>query len=441
MSTHDVIVAYYGAHAENRTFDTACAFMDAVYTEHYGQTAPENRRKLRKIQAAGTNGKGSTVTMLASILTRAGYKTGLYTSPSLCRINERIAIDGEYISDDDLMRYMPVLKAAEKKLDFSFGGFDRMTAACYLYFLDSGVDFAVMETGLGGRFDTVTAVDGLILASITEIGIDHTKMLGKTITEIAWDKCGMIRPGVPVISHPQNAAAASVIQSRARENNSSLRFVRAGVMTDTPEHSIHGQTFTARSDEWDMTFSLQMTGTHQQNNALNALNCVLELNRMGYTDISMDTIAAGLSEARIRGRAEYLQMPGIKTPLFLDGAHNPAAMTECMKTLTSYFPNERKYTAVVSIMRDKDVEGVIEKMAPYIRQAVCVSITDRSLSTDELKKRFESRGIPAVTAENAEAGLALADGMCESGDIIPVTGSLYLVGETLNIADRRKSGV
>lgn len=429
--------AYYAAKAQNRTFEEAKRFLAEVFFVRY-KDPKKPLPRLPKVQIAGTNGKGSTATMLANILTHAGYKTGLYTSPSLCRVNERIAIDGTLISDEALIKYIPIIRAAENEINFEFGGFDRITAACCLYFMDMEVDIAVMETGLGGRFDTVSAIEGLILSSLTSIGMDHMHMLGNTIEEIARDKCGILRPEVPVISHPQTDAAFGVIEAYAKDINAPLGYIPSMCTIVPYEETLTGQTFSINVSGREYRLDIALLGHHQRINAANALCCALELNARGIAQIPDNAIYDGLRSARIFGRMHILSSTQTETLLILDGAHNVGAMNSLMASLASKFVHEQKYTAIVSVMRDKDVYGIVEAMSPYISHAVCVDVNSRSLPADELSAVFESCNVSASVAENT------AQALCRGMDIarskkepLLVTGSFYLVGALLELCENK----
>ncbi len=434
---HSEATAYYTAKAQNRTFEEAQRFLAEVFFVRYNDLK-KPLPKLPKIQIAGTNGKGSTATMLANILTHAGYKTGLYTSPSLCRVNERIAIDGTLISDEALIKYIPVIRAAERALNFEFGGFDRITAACCLYFTDMDVDIAVMETGLGGRFDTVSAIDGLMLSSLTSISMDHMHMLGDTIEEIAGDKCGIFRPGIPVISHPQTDAAFGVIEAHAKDINAPLGYIPSMCTVVPYEETLTGQTFSINVSGREYRLDIALLGHHQRINAANALCCALELNARGIFQISDQAIYEGLRSARIFGRMHILNLKQTEMLLILDGAHNVGAMDSLMASLASKFVQEQKYTAIVSVMRDKDVYGIVEAMSPYISHAVCVDVNSRSLPADELSAVFERFNISVSIAENTEQALSRGIDIAQSKkEPLLITGSFYLVGALLEICKNK----
>lgn len=421
---HDI--TFYTVRAENRQFEEAIAFINEVLKLRFnGCISPEKR--LLKVQIAGTNGKGSTAAMLAEILKRAGYRTGLYVSPSLVCVNERVRINGEMISDADLIKYIPVISKAQENTGRLFGGFERITAAAMLYYLDNDVDIAVMETGLGGRYDTVSAVGKLILASITCIGMDHMKMLGNTIEQIAWEKSGIMRQGVPCVIHkPVESAVRDVIYSCANELN-------AGV-TETDECTVlsaevceGGQRMRASVRGEEYNIYIPLCGEYQRENAKNALLCALKLRDMGYK-ITKDDIEKGFAATQWEGRLQKVSIDGIKSPVILDGGHNPHAMTAVADYITSV--TDKKFVALISVMADKDIRHVLMQARRFVKKAVCVSVTARSCEPEKLAELANECGIDAVYADSVDEGLHIADSLSD-GETFYAIGSLYLVGKVL----------
>ena len=421
--------SFYTIKAENRQFEEAQAFISEVYRLHFRGRLPSALCGLKKIQIAGTNGKGSTAAMLSSILCHAGLKTGLYTSPSLICVNERICLNGAMISDDDLCTYIPVITEAQENIGRKFGGFERITAAAMLYYLDNNVDIAVMETGLGGRYDTVSAVGELILASVTSIGMDHMVMLGNTIEQIAWEKCGIMRPNIPTVIHTQDRAAYNVIEKCAVENSSRLADVSdCEILHDAPTQNGRQMIIRAQGEEYCVNIPLR--GAYQRENACNALMCALELRNMGY-NISKSAIEAGFAEVRWDGRLQRVHADNIRSDIILDGAHNPHAMKAVADCITSVSGN-KKYVILLSVMADKDIDGILEQAARFSDRAICVSTIERSCNSEILAEKARSHGIAAEAADNIEDGLKKAN-MLANGDDIYALGSLYLVGRVLSI--------
>ena len=415
---------YFTVKAENRQFEEAQSFIAEVQRLYFGDNI---KRTLKKVQIAGTNGKGSTAAMLASILMQAGYSTGLYTSPSLVSVNERIRLNGAEITDDELCAYIPVIAKAQENIGRAFGGFERITAASMLYYLDKNVDIAVMETGLGGRYDTVSAVDELILAAITSIGMDHMIMLGDTLGQIAWEKCGIMRPGIPTVAHMQKKEADDVIINCARENNSRL------VRTDdarilTAENTQDGQHVVYNVNAQKIETTIPLMGEYQRENAVSAVLCAMELRSMGF-NVTNEHISRGIMNARWDGRLQRLHIAGLRSAVVIDGAHNPHAMRAVADFVTGKHP-EGKYCALLSVMADKDIDGVLTELARFCDRAVCVSITPRSCEPEKLAQLARAHGINAIAAESVDLGLRIVDDAADGKDFFAL-GSLYLAGEVL----------
>lgn len=369
------------------------------------------------IQIAGTNAKGSVASMLANILRCAGHQVGLFTSPALLRPNERIVIDGKEIDDELFLSCAEEVSAAEKQLGRTFGGFDRVTACALLAFKQKSVDFAVLETGLGGRLDPVTAIDTK-LSIITSISMDHMELLGDTLEQIAYEKCGIMKPGVPVISYPQQPEAEAVIRDHAMQMGCPLRFAKTDHIINW-KYTDRGQSFSYKG--FDVELSL--IGPHQRVNAATVLESVQMLKELGY-QISDKAILDGIAQTSWPGRLE--EVNGI----LLDGAHNPDAMKILRLSLSECYP-DRQPVVLFSIMRDKDIPKIIEELKQFANEVITVQITDRAVPSDELAHMLKNIGIRAVPAPSTDDGLEMLKASTKDRpDLLPlVAGSLYLVGE------------
>ena len=412
---------FYTVKAENRQFEEAQAFIDEVLKLHNPNVTTQ---PLRKVQIAGTNGKGSTAAMLSSVLIHAGYKTGLYTSPSLVCVNERIRLNGEMISDADLCSYIPVIARAQEESGRLFGGFERITAASMLYYTDNAVDIAVMETGLGGRYDTVSAVGELILASVTAIGMDHMVMLGDSLDKIAMEKCGIMRQGIPTVVHSQKQTADAVVEKCASELD--VRLIRTDVckiisVCELPDR----QKVQIQADGELYDHVIPLLGSYQCENAKNALLCALELKKQGFR-ISHEDICEGIASAKWDGRLQNLKVRGINSHIVVDGAHNPSAMYAVAEHMTRVY-GDKKFTAVLAVMSDKDVDGVLCELARFAEDVVCLKVTPRSCDAEELAKMVEKHGMRAHCADDIRDALKKADALAKGEDIYAL-GSLYLAG-------------
>lgn len=365
-------------------------------------TALENPHKeYKKIQVAGTNGKGSTCAFLEAICLAASVKTGLFTSPHLMDINERIRINGADIGDEDFARLATQIRETSEKL-FSNGEiesiptfFEQVTTIALTAFAEAGVELAILETGMGGRFDAVTAAEAEI-AAITPIDLDHQKILGNTLADIAAEKAAVIWAGSKVVVSRQPADAKKVILARCDELG--IKPIRTDF--DLPDCEI------------------SLKGRHQLENAKVAV-CLARI-----LDIDEHNIVDGLGTAKHKGRLEYYK------GILFDGAHNLAGA----KALSDYLDEfvDRPVTLIFGAMRDKDVREIIEILMPRAKKLIfTVADNPRSMHRDE----FEAR-LPADLDEeklyftdDAAQAIALAKQLTHNEGLICVTGSLYLVGE------------
>ena len=384
------------------------------------------------VHIAGTNGKGSTAAFVESILRVAGFRTGLNTSPHLERINERIRIDGEEISDELFAEiFTRVLGAIEEllaggKLKAHPTYFECVTAVAFEAFARERVAFAVVEVGLGGRLDASNVVSP-VLAVITQIDFDHENFLGHSLREIASEKAGILKARVPAVIAGQQKEAHEVLLERANElecpvieipeafrvENESMKdgFVRA-----TVEEKASGARFAVAP---------QLAGRFQLLNALNALACARLLQRRNYK-IEDAQIEAGIAAAQWPGRIERLQS---RPDVYLDGAHNPGAARELAKFLEENFPGRRIYL-LFGAMRDKAVDEVTGLLFPHAYEVIFTEAqTPRAISAGRLLEIAGHHATRTLVIPAAEEALETALVKAGPEDAIFVTGSLYLVGQ------------
>ena len=384
---------------------------------------------LKFIHVAGTNGKGSTSTMLASILTAAGYKTGLYTSPHLVRVNERFRINGSDIPDAVLCRAAEAVKEAAGGMSDAPTEFEILTAMGFRHFAAEKCDAVVLEVGLGGRLDATNVIPSPEAAVITNIGLEHTAILGHTLPEIAREKAGIIKPGTTAVTYPVNAAVDAVYREICAERGAVWR----GAAFDTLQeraHSLAGQRFDYK-DEKDLT--LHLLGEHQLRNAALAIETVSVLREKGWS-IPESALRGGLSAARWEARFELLRSD---PPVIADGAHNPQCVEALARSLDVYLPG-RKVVFLLGVLADKDYETMLARLLPYGKEFICLTPdSPRALGADELCAYLRAKGAPAVSCDTAAEGVRRA--LEESGGETPVVacGSLYLMGE---IREAVKSG-
>ena len=370
----------------------------------------EPQRALPCVHVAGTNGKGSTAAMLSAILRADGWRTGLYTSPHLCDFTERIRVDEVNITYQELAAVTERVRRACEGLDTP-SYFERATAAALLYFAERACDAVVLETGLGGRLDPTNVIEVPLCSVITPIGFDHTAQLGNTLSAIAGEKAGIIKPGRPVVCAPQAEEAADVIRREARRLESPLAEVDI-TKIDILARSPAGQRFSY-GKMCDIFLSL--LGDYQAVNAA----CAIEAARV--LGIGEDAIRAGLASAAWPCRFEYFAGT---PPVVLDGAHNGHGAAALSGGLRAYFPGQR-HTMVMGVMADKDIPLILSLTEPLAARFICLAPeNDRALSPAALASMIKSA--PALAADGPEQALALARSF---GDPICAFGSLYYIGQ------------
>ena len=384
--------------------------------------------RLRTVHIAGTKGKGSTAAMLASMLRASGRSAGLYTSPHLLDIRERIQIDGEWIPEDAvtrlLVRLRPYLDEATRDGEtYAPTFFEIFTTIAFLHFLEGGVDVAILEVGLGGRLDATNVVRPEACA-ITPVSFDHTDKLGTELAQIAGEKAGIIKEGVPVVAGVQPPEALDVIRARAAELGAPLRVVGEDVtVTDGP-----GDAFSVRT--WRRTLDglrLPLLGRHQRDNAATAAGLAELLCDQGF-DLGDKCVRDGLASLQWPGR---IQLAASDPDIIVDGAHNVASIEVLLDTLAA-LPSKRT-AFIIGIAQDKDVDAVLRLLAPR-GDVFVVTRTSNPRAADPagLKASLEALGATCVyAAETPAAALGVARAEIPPGGRICVTGSMYLAGDVL----------
>lgn len=377
-------------------------------------------RKLKYIHIAGTNGKGSTAAMLSSVLQKAGYKVGLYTSPYLQRFHERMQVDGIPIPDSELgnvtERVAPFATAMEDRPT----EFELMTCVALQWFADRGCDIVVLETGLGGRLDATNVIEKPEVCVITAIGLDHTEYLGSTLADIAREKAGILKPGVPVVLYQAPDEVTDVVKAACNEKHCPL--------TITRPHDIRVHSDTIRGQEFDypplLRIHLPLLGEHQRRNTAVAVDTLRWLDKLGW-NISDKVAYEGLAAVQWPGRFEILR----SAPLFIaDGGHNPQCAEALATNLAYYFPGKPIHF-LLGVMADKDWHTVMDTVAPLAASFTTVTPDNpRSLPAAQLGAYLERYGKPVTVCPSVEEGLRriLATGPEE---VICSFGSLYLTGQ------------
>lgn len=362
---------------------------------------PQNGFK--SIHIAGTNGKGSVSCMLSSVFKTAGYKTGTFISPFIIDFRERIQINGELISENDLVHYAQRVK----KLGVELTEFEFITAVAFLYFTEQKIDILICETGLGGRLDATNTLDNLACAVITKIGLDHTAILGDTFEKIAAEKCGILRDCPTVTSPCQHQGALNFIKEKAKE----LYIPETGKLAIVTS-DITGNTFIYKGERYETGLS----GEYQIENAVTVIETV---KHSGY-NVPYNIIYEGIKTARFPARLEVIS----KSPIvILDGAHNPDGAEVLEKELRKYSGN---VTAIIGMMRDKNADEVLKLTLKHCKSCVAVAVPDlpRSMKAAELCD-IACEYCDCKAAENLLSAIAIAKEISQ-GEPIFVFGSLYL---------------
>lgn len=390
---------------------------------------PEDQ--LRIVHVAGSKGKGSTSALIAACAHAAGFKTGLFTSPHLSDVRERIQVNGQSIGQLELAQRLNELK--ESVADMEAAGhpptfFEVATAAAYLHFRTIGVDLAVMEVGLGGRFDA-TNVCTPAVSVITSISYDHTAILGDKLSQIAFEKCGIIKPGIPVVSGVVASEARSVVRKIAIDRHAPLSEIDTDFRYEHQPGQVNSAGVTTPpqlryhfGNDRPLTFSLGLLGQHQAANAAIAIATIQTLRHSGLR-IDNDAIAAGLANVRWPARLEVF--PG-RPLIVLDCAHNVASAQAVVDTLRESFPRCRS-ALVFASSSDKDVPGILDVLTPVFDEIVFTSfgVNSRAVPPSRLVELVSGR--PVQVADNSARALELA---CQStAELVVVTGSVFLAGE------------
>lgn len=367
---------------------------------------------LRFVHIAGTNGKGSTAAMLAEILRRAGYRTGLFTSPHLRRYNERIQVDGTCISDEDFCALAEELQGASEGIDPS--EFDLLTAMGLLYFRRRECGLVILEAGMGGRLDSTNAIPPPEAAVITGISLEHTEYLGDTVEKIAAEKAGILKPGTEAVLQAQSPEVEAVIRARCAELGCGLTVTGQAVRRSG---GLGGQFIGYREREG---LFLGLPGVYQCRNAAVVLDTIGVLRGRGWR-IPEEAVREGLACAEWPGRFEVLRQ---NPPLILDGAHNPGGAQALAESLAACLPG-RKLTFIMGVMAGKDRRAMLEAIAPWAARFRTVSPGGpRALEPGVLAEELRQLGFDAEASGSLGEALAQAE-----GEPACIFGSLYLAGE------------
>ncbi len=375
-------------------------------------------KKLKFVHVAGTNGKGSTSACISSVLTKAGYKTGLYTSPYINVFNERMMIDGQMISDDELCKLCEFVKPhSESMTDDPPTEFELITAIAMEYFYRNECDIVVLEVGMGGELDSTNVIDSPEAAVICAIDLDHTSFLGNTVEQVALAKAGIIKKGTGVALYDASESVEAVFEDKCRQTGAKL--VRADFSKlSNVRHNLSKMLFDYK-DYRDI--SLSLVGSYQPYNACVAITAIELLRDKGY-NISEKALYDGLDDVKWPGRFEILG----QNPVFvLDGAHNPHGMKAAVESFKMHFC-ARKIHFVVGAMADKDVKGMMQMLIPLADSFIAVKPDNpRAMEAEELAELLRSLSGKAESAESAELAVGLSLERAGEDGIVACLGSLY----------------
>ncbi len=394
---------------------------------------PQN--ELRFVHIAGTNGKGSTLAYVSTVLKEAGYRTGRYISPTIFSYRERIQINEQYISREDLARLTErIQKAGRQMLAEGLGHpttFEAETALAFLYFAEQKCDLVVLEAGMGGRTDATNVIKNTMVAVLASISMDHMGFLGNTLAEIAENKAGIIKPGCTVVTVRQEPEAEQAVLLKARECG-------CPVVTVNPECSVNRrrslfrQSFDYKAYK-DVEISL--SGEYQFTNAALALEIIGELCRKGC-EIPEAAVRTGLRNTVWNGRFTVIA----EEPYFIvDGAHNRDAAEKLRESIENYLSGYR-LIYIMGVLADKEYDAVIRKTAPYASEIITVMTPDnpRALPAEELKKAASAYHPHVQAAESLSEAVEKAYGLAGKGDVILAFGSLSYLGELIRKVEQRR---
>ena len=390
---------------------------------------PQNALKF--VHVAGTNGKGSTCAMLDAMFRKAGYTTGLYTSPYIVKFHERMQVNGEMISDEELCEITEMIRPLADSMTDSPTEFELVSCIAFEYFKRHHCDIVILEVGMGGELDSTNVIASPEAAVICNIGLDHTQVLGDTLEQIASAKAGIIKSGADAVIYRAASSVEAVFEEKCvavgahlhRADFDSLRLV---------SRSLAGQVF-----DWGRFAGLHLPllGDHQLHNAAVALATVTLLQEKGW-HVTDENIRDGLSSVRWPGRFEKL----MDDPLFIvDGGHNPQCIEALVKNIDDYLAG-RELTVLTGVMADKDYGCMYENVAPFVKQFIAVTPANpRALKADALADYLSRFGKPAISCETVADGVKTAVHHAGGGGVVLAYGSLYMIGDIKSAVDKLQS--
>lgn len=377
-------------------------------------------KKLKFVHIAGTNGKGSTAAMTASILSKAGYRTGLYTSPYIYRFHERIQVDGVEISDEDLTEITEYVKPLADSMAQSPTEFELVCCIAFEYFYRKKCDIVVLEVGMGGAWDATNVIEVPEVAVITNIGLDHTEYLGDTVEKIAETKSGIFKPHGHAVVYRSTPSVEAVYERVCAERDVSLRKADFDGLV-LKAHTLEGQVFDCGSRK---NLELPLLGDHQLHNASVVLSIADTLIGEGW-NISEQNIYDGIRDVRWPGRFDIV----CRKPLFIiDGGHNPQCIEALVKNIRDYLAG-KKVIALTGVLADKDYADMYKPVMPLVDRFVCITPPNpRKLEAEQLARYLRQAGAQAQASESILDGVKQAMDLAGKDGVVLCFGSLYSIG-------------
>ena len=378
-------------------------------------------RRLRFVHVAGTNGKGSTCAMLASIFRAAGYNTGLYTSPYLVKFGERIQVNGKMISDEELCEITEYVKPLADSIEDHPTEFETVTAIGFEYFARKKCDIVICEVGMGGEFDATNVILPPELSVICNIGLDHTETLGDTLEKIASAKAGIIKEGSDTVIYRAKPSVEAVFEEKCAQMH--CRCIKADFDSiELVSHGLEGQCFNWGRFE---KLNLPLLGDHQLHNAAVVLSAATELQKKGW-NVTDDDIRAGIAAVQWPGRFELLR----RKPLFIvDGGHNPQCIEALVKNIDDYLQG-RELTVLTGVLADKDFNCMYGDVARYAREFVTITpASPRAMQAADLAAYLSRFGKPATAYDSVKEGVNAAIALAGETGVVLCYGSLYMLGD------------
>ena len=423
------------------SFTSATAYLRGTINETVSRRVPNRLTRMRAflealgdpqeqyptIHVGGTSGKGSTSTMIATTLTASGALTGLHTKPHLTSVTERARVDGKAISEDDFAELLSEMMPAIERVAYEHGRpsyYETLLALAFLYFARRRVDVAVIEVGVGGLLDGTNVLQHPAVSVITNVGLDHTDILGDTVESIATDKAGIAKPGVPLVSGAEQSSVRAIIEEACRTVGAPFIDVRERARVTPLAGERYGQRFTVATDRATYDLSLPVLGGFQQKNAAAAIVALEQLPPALMPSVA--DVETGFAQLMIPGRMEFF--PSHPSVVF-DIAHNPDKARNLADALRETFPG-RRFTFVVAITDSKDVVGVLKPLVDLPAQFILTSFTTagRSASRPQrLASLLESLGRWGRAINDPVEAFAVARRNADASDIIVVTGSTFVV--------------